>query len=106
MRVKSHWVFLGVAGIPCAVMLIFCGVALHEWWLISSGQIAVIPSPVRGQPSVPEVPAASLLPLIVGSAVLAILFAYAALRRSKTALATGYLALLLLAALPYVMRMY
>jgi hypothetical protein len=103
---KSHWIFLGAAGVPCVVLLVFFGTAVYEWWLISSGQIAVIPRPMRGQSSVPEMPAASLLPLILGSAMLAALFAFAWLRRSKAALATGYLIALLLIAAPLVRRMF
>lgn len=102
---KNSWVFLAAAGIPCAVLLLLCGVALHEWWLISSGQIAVIPRPVPGQHSVPEVPAASLLPLILGSGILAASFAYALLRGSRPVLICAYLAVFLLIAMPHVRRM-
>jgi len=75
------------------VLLLFCVVGLHEWWLIATKQIAVIPAPAAGSDSAPEVPAASLLPWIVGSGVLAATFAYAGVRGSVRALVGGYAAL-------------
>jgi hypothetical protein len=105
MRVKNGWIFSAAAGIPCAVLLLLCGVALREWWLISSGQIAVIPAPMPGQHSAVEVPAASLLPLILGSGILAASFAYALLRGSRSVLMCAYLAVFLLIAMPFVRRL-
>lgn len=89
---QRSWIFLAAAAIPCAVLLVFCGVGIHEWWLISTHQIAVIPTPMRGTTSAPEVPAASLLPLILGSGILAAMFAHALLRGSRRALLGAYLA--------------
>jgi hypothetical protein len=88
------------------MLLLLCGVAIREWWLISSGQIAVIPMPVRGQTSVPNVPASSLWPLIAGSGLFAAAFAYALWRGSRRVLIGAYLALLLLIAMPLVRRMF
>ena len=105
-RLKSSWAFLAAAAIPCAVLLVFCGVGIHEWWLISTNQIAVIPTPTRGTTSAPEVPAASLLPLILGSGGLAAMFAYALFRGSRGALVGAYLAVGLVIGVTLVRRMF
>lgn len=105
MRPERNWIFSVAAAIPCAVLLLFCAVAVHEWWLISSGQIAVIPTPAPGASSAPNVPASNLLPLIFGSGILAALFAYALLRRSWRVLIGAYLAVSMLIAGPFVWRM-
>lgn len=97
------WLFILAAGVPCLLFLIFCGVAINEWWLISSNQIAVIPRPVRGMTtSVRNVPASALLPLIFGSGLLAATFGYALLRGSRKALACAYLAVGLIAGAAFV----
>lgn len=95
MQAKNRWAFLLAAGIPCAALLVFCAVGIHEWWLISTHQIAVIPAPRPGDASAPEVPAARLLPLILVSGLAAALFAWAFLRRSGRLLGSAYLAVLL-----------
>jgi len=103
---KGRWLFLVAAGIPCVVLLVFCGVAINEWWLISSNQIAVIPRPTRGgATSVPNVPASALLPMIVGSGLLAATFGYALARRSSKALIGAYLILGLIFGSAYVRHM-
>lgn len=104
MRAK-RWGFLAAAAIPCAALLVFCGTGIHEWWLISSHQIAVIPMPRRGDISVPELPAARLVPLIVSGIILAGMFAYALVRGSRRVLVAAYLVLCLVAVVPYAMRM-
>jgi len=100
----KRWAFLGAAALPCALLLAFCGYTIHEWWLISTHQIAVVPAPARGATSVVEVPAARLVPVILGSALLAATFAYALLRGSRWTLLGGYLALGLLILAPLVRR--
>jgi len=92
--VTRRWLFVLAAGLPCLALLVFCVIGAQEWWLISTKQIAVIPMPRPGQASAPEVPAARLVPWVLGSAALAITFAYALARRSTRALALGYAALL------------
>ena len=104
MRVRD-WAFLAAAAIPCVALLLFCGLGLHEWWLISTKQIVVIPTPTPNVTSAPEVPAARLLPLIIGSGILAAMFAYALLRGSRGALITAYLTVGLLLGVAYVRRM-
>lgn len=104
MRAK-RWAFLAAAVVPCAVLLLFCAVTVHEWWLISTNQIVVTPRPSPGVSSVPEVPAERLLPIIVGSGLLAAGFAFAAWRRSRAGLVSAYLALVLVALLPLLRRM-
>lgn len=101
----SRWAFLAAAAVPCVVLLAFCGIGIHEWWLISTHQIAVIPAPKPGAAMAAEVPAARLVPLILGSGTLAALFAYAFLRGSRGALITAYLAVFLLIGVIYVRRM-
>jgi len=101
---KNKWLFVAAAAIPCIAALLFCGVGIHEWWLISTKQIAVIPRPHPGDTSMPEVPASSLLPLILGSGALAATFGYALLRGSRKVLAAGYVAVGLIAALGYATR--
>jgi hypothetical protein len=96
--------FVAAAGVPCVLLLIFCATGAHEWWLITTQQIVVAPSPKPGMTSIPEVPASSLLPLIFGSAALAAAFGYALLRRSGTALVAAYAAVLLLAGAAVVLR--
>jgi hypothetical protein len=103
MRVK-RLAFLAAAGIPCAVLLAFCAVGLHEWWLISSGQIAVVPTPAPGATSAPEVPASRLVPSILASGILGAMFAYALLRGSRGALISAYLAVGLLIGMTFVRR--
>lgn len=100
--VRSRWIFLVAAAVPCAALLVFCGVGIHEWWLISTNQIAVIPTPRPGATSLPEVPAARLVPMILGSGILAATFAYALLRGSRGALLSAYLAVGLVMAVSYV----
>lgn len=92
---KSNWLLVSAAAVPCAALLVFCGIGIHEWWLISTRQIAVIPNVAPGTTSAPEVPAASLLPLIFVSGALAAAFAYAGWRGSRRALGSAYLALAL-----------
>lgn len=101
----KRWAFVAAALIPCTLLLVLCGIGLHEWWLISTNQIVVTPRPTPGAGSVPQVPAQRLLPLIVGSGLLAAWFGYAGWRGSKAALASGYLALALLALAPLIRRL-
>jgi hypothetical protein len=100
-----RWAFLAAAAIPCAALLLFFAVGAHEWWLVSSGQIVVIPTPTPGTSSAPETPASRLVPLILGSGILAATFAYAFLRGSRKALIAGYAAIGLLVAVAVVRRM-
>ena len=100
-----RWSIVVAAALPGLALAAFCLVAAHESWLIATHQIAVIPKPVPGMTSAPEVPAARLLPLILGSGALAGVFAYAALKPSKKALLYGYLALALVAGIPYALRL-
>ena len=101
---KRNWLFLAAAALPCAAMLLFFGVAVHEWWLISTRQIVVIPTPLAGAGSAPEVPAANLVPFIVGSGVLAGMFAYALLRGSRRVLIAAYALIALVAGLAWLAR--
>ena len=101
----KRWTFLAAAIVPCAILALFCAVTVHEWWLISTNQIVVTPRPTPGVSSVPEVPAERLLPMIVGSGLLAAGFAFAAWRQSKAALISAYLALALVALLPLLRRL-
>jgi len=101
---KKSWLFLAAAAIPCIAALLFCGVGIHEWWLIGTKQIAVIPRPHPGDTSMPEVPASSLIPFILGSGALAATFGYALLRGSRKVLIAGYAAVGLIAALAYAAR--
>lgn len=105
VRMK-RWAFIAAAAIPCAALLLLCVVGLHEWWLISTGQIVVIPRPVPGTTSAPEVPAARLLPLIVTSGALGAMFAFALLKGSRRALIGAYLAVGLLIAVPHFWRVF
>lgn len=89
-RSVRTWPFIALSALPCAAMLAFCGIGAHEWWLISTHQIAVIPTPAPGASSAPEVPAARLVPLILGSGVLAAAFAYAGWSGSRRALLTAW----------------
>jgi hypothetical protein len=100
-----RWAFRAAAAIPCLALLAFCGFAIHEWWLIHSHQIVITPIPRPGESSVPEMPAARLLPFIAGSALLAATFAYALARSSRAALIGGYAIIGLLIVVPYVWRM-
>lgn len=102
---RQDWMFRLAAAIPCAVLLSFCAVGIHEWWLISTHQIAVVPPVTRGMTSAPEVPAARLLPLILGSGILAAMFAYALWRGSKRALGSAYVAVGLVIGVTLVRRM-
>jgi hypothetical protein len=97
-----NWPLRLAAALPCVVLLGFCGIGIHEWWLIVSHQAVVIPVPVPGQKWAEELPATSLLPFILGGAALAAVFAYAAIRLSKRALIWGYVALLIVASLPLI----
>ena len=99
-----NWLFIAAAAIPCLVLLAFCVTGIHEWWLIGTKQIAVIPRPHPGDTSAPEVPASSLVPLILGSGALAATFGYALLRRSRKVLIAGYAIVALIAALAYAAR--
>ena len=99
-----NWLFIAAAAIPCIVLLVFCATGIQEWWLISTKQIAVIPTPKPGETSAPEVPASSLLPLILGSGALAATFGYALLRRSRKVLVAGYVIVALIAGLAYAAR--
>jgi hypothetical protein len=99
--VKLRWARRVAAGIPCLALLIFCAVGLQEWWLISTQQIAVVPMPRPGQTSLPEVPATRLVPLILGSGMLAAAFACAIVRDSARILIGAYAALLLVVAFAY-----
>jgi hypothetical protein len=103
--VKNRWIFLAAAAIPCVLLLVFCGVGIREWWLISSQQIVVIPGAMRGGTTPPGLPASALVPLILGSGALAAMFAYALLRGSRRALYCAYLVLCLVIAAPYIWRM-
>lgn len=87
-----RWGFRAAAALPCAALLLLCIVGLHEWWLISTRQIVVIPTPSPGTTLAEEVPAARLLPLIFGSGALAAVFAYALLKESRRVLIGAYLA--------------
>jgi hypothetical protein len=93
--VTRRWLFLLAAALPCLVLLAFCAISVQEWWLIRTQQIAVIPRPQPGQTEAIAVPAAHLVPWMLGSGALAVTFAYALLRRSTRALVAGYLVLLL-----------
>lgn len=101
-----RWLFLAAAAIPCAALLLFCVVGVHEWWLISTRQIAVIPAPMPGATSAPEVPAARLVPLIVASGALGAMFAYALLKGSRRALLGAWLAVGLVMAVAYFWRVF
>lgn len=96
-----RWLFLAAAAIPCVVLLAFCGIAVHEWWLIATKQIAVIPTPRPGTTFAQEVSAASVVPFILGSGFLAAIFAWAGLRGSSKALIAAYAAVGLIAGLAY-----
>lgn len=89
---RGRWLFVVAAAIPCLALLAFCVIGIHEWWLIGTRQIIVVPTPAPGATSAPEVPAARLVPLILGSGALAAVFAFAWLRGSRRALLGGYLA--------------
>lgn len=105
MRVKNSWIFLAAAAIPCVLLLVFCSVAIREWWLISTQQIVVIPAPTRAGPAAPGLPASALVPLILGSGTLAAMFGYALLRGSRRVLYCAYVALCLVVAVPFFWRM-
>lgn len=101
---QRSWLFLAAAAVPCVAALLFCAVGIQEWWLIRTGQIAVIPAPRPGVASAVEVSASSLLPLILGSGALAATFGYALLRRSRRVLVAGYAIVALIAGLAYAAR--
>jgi hypothetical protein len=101
---RRGWLLLAAAAIPCVLLLAFCGIAIHEWWLIATRQIAVIPTPRPGDAFAQEVSAASVVPFILGSGALAAMFAFAALRGSRKALITAYAAVGLIAGLAYAAR--
>jgi hypothetical protein len=104
-RVKRSWIFLAAAAIPCVLLLAFCSFWVHEWWLISTHQIVMIPTPKRGQTWASEMPASDLVPVILGSGALAALFGYALFRGSKRVLGCAYLILGLIMVAPLVKRM-
>lgn len=101
MLTKRNWPFIAAAAIPGAAALLFCGTGIREWWLIRTHQIVVIPTPHRGDTSLPEMPASNALPLVAFSGLVTVLFAYALLRGSKKALISGYLIVGLVAALAW-----
>lgn len=103
-RKPGRWLFIAAAGVPGLALAAFCAVGIHEWWLISSGQIAVIPTPVPGMKSAPEVPAARLVPLILVSGALAAAFAYALWRGSRRALVGAWVAVALVIAFAVLRR--
>ena len=80
------------------MLLLLAGTGLHEWWLILTNQIAVVPMPKSGDAVAVEVPASRVLALVLGSGALAAAFGYALLRGSKKALIGGYAALALVIA--------
>lgn len=96
--------FVVAAGLPALALLAFAAIGVHEWWLIHTHQITVIPRPVPGQSSVPNMPASNALILAAASAAFAGLFAYAWLRRSRLALAGGWLLLVMLAVAPRIVQ--
>ena len=104
MTNKRSWLFIAAAAIPCLVLLLFCATGIQEWWLIGTKQIAVIPTPHPGDTSAPEVPASSLVPLILGSGALAATFGYALVRGSRRVLTAGYVIVAVIAGLAYAAR--
>ena len=99
------WAFIAAAAVPCLAALLFFVVGAHEWWLISTNQIAVIPAPRPGQAAESvEVSASSLLPLVLGSGALAATFGYALLRRSRRVLVAGYAIVAVIAGLAFFSR--
>ena len=102
--VPRSWLFIAGAAIPCLAALLFCGVGIHEWWLIATQQIAVIPAPKPGVSEAQEVRASTLLPFIAGSAALAAMFGYALLRGSRKVLVAGYVAVAAIAGAGYAAR--
>lgn len=97
MRPPHGWLFSLAAALPCLALLLLAGVGLHEWWLIATNQIAVVPMPKAGDAVAVEVPASRVLALVLGSGALAATFGYALLRGSRKALVGGYVAVLLVA---------
>lgn len=93
---KRGALFIAAAALPCVVMVLFCVLTIHEWWLIASEQVAVIPSLKPGQSSAEQVPASRLLPFAFVSGALAAVFAWAIVRNSRRALVGGYVAILLI----------
>lgn len=87
-----RWTFIAAAAIPCGVLLLFCAAGAREWWLITTGQILVIPAAMAGSSSPHEVPAAQLVPWILGSGALAAAFVHALWRNSRRRLLAAYLA--------------
>ena len=102
---KHGWAFTLAAALPCLALLVFAGIGLHEWWLIVTNQIAVVPMPKAGDAVAVEVPAARVLPLVLGSGALAGVFAWAWWRGSGRALASGYAILLLIVGLALARRL-
>ena len=101
MRPRHGWLFSLAAALPCLALLLLAGVGLHEWWLIATNQIAVVPMPKAGDAVAVEVPASRVLALALGSGALAATFGYALLRGSRKALVGGYVAVLLVAGLAW-----
>jgi hypothetical protein len=95
LRPSHGWWFSLAAALPCLVLLAFAGIGLHEWWLIVTNQIAVVPMPKAGDAVAVEVPASRVLPLVLGSGALAAAFGYALLRGSRKVLGGAYAALAL-----------
>lgn len=88
---SRRWTFIAAAAIPCGVLLLFCVAGAREWWLITTGQILVIPAAMAGSSAPHEVPAARLVPWILGSGALAAAFAQALWRDSRRLLLAAYL---------------
>jgi hypothetical protein len=101
---KRSWLFVVAAGVPAALLLLFCAVGIHEWWLIRTHQIIVTPPLTPGMTTAHTVPASALLPTILGSGALAGLFGYAFVRGSRTILLCAYLAVCLVVAAAVVRR--
>lgn len=101
---KHGWSFTFAAALPCLALLLFAGIGLHEWWLIATNQIAVVPMPRPGDAVAPEVPASRVMLLVAGTLALAATFGYALWKGSRKALAGGYFALLLVVGLAVLKR--
>lgn len=82
--------FLVAAAIPAVLFLGIFLFGLNDWYMITTHQLVVIPRPLKGQTSVPNMPASDLYPWIIATGTLTATFGYALWRRSKRALAGGY----------------
>ena len=98
MQVKGRWLFVLAAGIPCVVFFIILCVGVHEWYLVATHQVVVIPRPQKGDVSVPNMPASDLYPWIFVSGALTAAFAYALMRNSTRILKAGWLLVLAIVA--------